>query len=88
MNIEEQLNHDVNLLLQLSPEELRDLLSVAVEVDSAHTQTLGELVAKCLVSISRHPLATKQVRARAFNAAKEYIDSTPSVLGRKEMELQ
>ena len=85
MNIQEQLNHDVKLLLQLSPEESRDLLSVAVEVDSAHTQTLGELVAKCLVSISRNPLATKQVRVRAFNVAKAYIDS--SVLGRKEMEL-
>jgi hypothetical protein len=83
MTIEDQIDHDVNLLLQLSPGELNELLDAAVEVDSEHTLTAREVIAKCMVEISRHPLATRECRARALRTAKLCIGE-PSMLDIQE----
>ena len=70
----EQIERDVKALVKaISVTDLNEMLDTAVEIDSTHTHTVRELIAKTLVSISRNPGATKDCRNRALQVAKSYL---------------
>ena len=75
---EEQIQQNLARLLQCSPAELKEMLDSEIEIDSRHTQTMSEMIAKSLVSISRNPSATKECRMRALRCAKEYLQYAES----------
>ena len=73
---EEQIQQNLTHLLHCSSAELREMLDSEIEIDSRHTQTMNEMIAKSLVSISRNPAATKECRMRALQAAKQYLSDS------------
>jgi hypothetical protein len=65
----------------MSPTDLRELLDehVVLNEDGEYI-LLREQCAKHLLSISRNPAATKNCRARALHAAKQYLHGFESEL--------
>lgn len=70
----QQIERDVKALVNaLSGTDLNEMLDTPVEIDSRHTLTVREMIAKTSVSISRNPGATKDCRKRALRVAKLYL---------------
>lgn len=76
MNAVEQIQQNLTHLLHCSPTELREMLDSEVEIDSRHAQTMSEMIAQALVSISRNPAATKECRMRALRCSKQYLSDS------------
>jgi hypothetical protein len=57
----------------MDPAELRELLDEHVVYENGEYLLLREQCAKHLLSIARNPAATKDCRARALHAAKQYL---------------